>query len=103
MLDIKVKELSNDEIVVKADGDINRKTIPVLRINLEKATKGSHKIITINFSDAHMSDVSLFGLILRIKKNLSEEGKTIRIRGCNGSIYSQFSLLMLDRSISIEK
>ena len=51
-------------------------------------------IATLNFSDVNLNYI---GKILSLRKRLSEDGRTIRIKGCSESLCSTFELIKFDK------
>ncbi len=99
----KKKEISAEEIMLEAHEALNGDTADQFQKNLEELSSGPHRIITLNLSDVNAINSSCIGKILLFRKRLSEENRTIRIRGCSDSLYNTFQLIKFDKLISIEK
>ena len=97
------KELSQDEIILEANGVLNSNTADDFQDYIEELIKEPYRTISLNLSEVISINSSCIGKILLFRKKLSEEGRTIRIQGCSDSLYNTFQLIKFDKLISIEK
>jgi len=97
------KELSSEEIMLEVQGALNGDTVDQFQKNLEELAASPHRIITLNFSDVNAINSSCIGKILLFRKRLSEENRTIQIKGCSDSLYNTFQLIKFDKLIAIDR
>jgi anti-anti-sigma regulatory factor len=64
---------------------------------------GTFSTITLDLSEVNSINSSCIGKILLYRKKLSEESRTIRIKGCSETLYSTFQLIKFDKLVPIER
>ncbi len=96
-------ELSENEILLKAKGALTGDTAEEFQKSLQSLAAGGHKIITLDLSEVTTINSTCIGKILLLRKNLAEQDRVIRIRGCSDALYNTFQLIKLDRLVSIER
>ena len=97
------KEISNDEINLQVTGPLNGEPANEFQKNLEELAVGSHKIITLNLKEVNSINSSSIGKILLFRKRLSEQDRTIQIKGCSDSLFNTFQLIKFDKLLTIER
>ncbi len=97
------KEISKDEVVLEVEGGLTGNKANDFQQQLEELAGGGQRTIVLNLSEVDTINSSCIGKILLFRKRLSEDGRTIRIRGCSESLYNTFQLIKFDKLINIEK
>jgi len=97
------KELSKDEIVLEAKGSLNGEPAGDFQSRLDELVNGPHKGIVLDLTDVDSINSSCIGRILLSRKRLSEQGRSIGIRGCSEALYNTFQLIKFDKLIKIER
>ena len=97
------KELSAEEIMLEVHGALNGDTADQFQKNLEELAASPHRVISLNLADVNAINSSCIGKILLFRKRLSEENRTIQIKGCSDSLYNTFQLIKFDKLITIDR
>ena len=97
------REISEQEIQLQVSGSLNRETAEQFQLELNRLAGGDHQTITLELSEVPAINSSCIGKILLLRKSLTEQDRSIRIRGCSDALYNVFQLIDLDKRISIER
>ena len=97
------KETSKDEVVLEAKGPLNGDPAGEFQARLDDLVQGPHKAIVLDLAEVESINSSCIGRILLSRKRLSEQGRTIGIRGCSESLHNTFQLIKFDKLIKIER
>ena len=96
-------EISEQEVQLQITGSLNRETAEQFQIELNRLAGGDHQTITLELSEVPVINSACIGKILLLRKSLTEQDRSIRIRGCSDALYNVFQLIDLDKRISIER
>ena len=97
------QEVSSDEIMLEIQGGLTGNKANEFQDQLEELASSPHKSIVLNLSEVNTINSSCIGKILLFRKKLSEENRTIQIKGCSDTLYNTFQLIKFDKLIPIEK
>ena len=96
-------EPSRDEIVLRVSGALNGEPAVRFQNMLEELAGGSHRTITLNLQEVGSINSSCIGKILLLRKQLAEQDRVLRIRGCSEPLYTTFHLIQFDRLLNVER
>jgi anti-anti-sigma factor len=96
-------EISAEEIQLKVAGSLDSEAAEQFQKELGDLAGGAHKIITLELTEVPAINSTCIGKILLLRKSLTEQDRSIRIRGCSDALYNTFQLIDLDKRISIDR
>ena len=97
------KDISEQEVQLQVTGSLDSEAAEQFQIELNRLAGGDHRTITLELSEVPAVNSTCIGKILLLRKSLTEQDRSIRIRGCSDALYNVFQLINLDRRISIER
>jgi len=98
-----LKEISEEEVQLQVTGSLDSQAAEQFQTELKCLAGGNHRTITLQLSDVPSINSTCIGKILLLRKSLTEQDRSIRIRGCSDALYNTFQLIDLDKRISIER
>ena len=96
-------EISKREVELQVRGTLSGDAAEEFQISLQNLVAGGHKTITLNLSEVPSINSTCIGKILLLRKNLTEQDRVIRIRGCSDALYNTFQLIKFDKLVSIDR
>jgi anti-anti-sigma factor len=96
------KEISKTEVQLTVQGPLGGEKAEEFQESLQKLASGGYKTISLDLSGVPSMNSTCIGKILLLRKNLAEQDRTIRIKGCSETLYSTFQLLKFDKLVCIE-
>jgi anti-anti-sigma factor len=97
------KTVSPTEVMLEIHGPLSGETTNEFHKHLQDLSGEKATVVTLNLSDVSTINSSSLGKILLFRKKLSEEGRTLQIKGCSDALYKTFQMIKFDKLISIEK
>jgi anti-anti-sigma factor len=97
------KALSADEMALEIHGPLSGETTNEFHKHLQDLAAEKCSTVTLNLADVSTINSSSLGKILLFRKKLSEEGRTLQIKGCSDALFKTFQMIKFDKLISIEK
>ena len=97
------RELSEQEIQLQVQGALDSEAAKQFQEELGRIAGGDHKTITLDLSEVPAINSTCIGKILLLRKSLTEQDRSIRIRGCSDALYNTFQLIDLDKRIHIDR
>jgi anti-anti-sigma factor len=94
-------EYNTERVIIKPETDITEKTVNELRDNILFQLGNNNVNITIDLSSVNMIDSIGLGVIISCYKALQEFNGTLTITSANDDIMQLFTLLKLDKHITI--
>ncbi len=98
-----LKEVSPGEIELSLQGGLAREDMTELQSWLDRALKGGHRVIALDFMGVTSVSSSAIGKILHFKKQCDEMGRRLLIRRCNPEMLQLFRMIKFDALIPIEE
>ena len=96
------KEISDQEVQLQVRGSLDSTAAEQFQMELDRLAGEDHQTITLELSEVAAINSTCIGKILLLRKSLTEQDRSIRIRGCSDALYNVFQLIDLDKRISIE-
>lgn len=97
------KEISGQEVQLQVRGSLDSAAAEQFQMELDRLAGGDHQTITLELSEVAAINSTCIGKILLLRKSLTEQDRSIRIRGCSDALYNVFQLINLDKRISVER
>jgi anti-anti-sigma factor len=97
------KQISGREVQLQVRGSLDSAAAEQFQMELDRLADGGHQTITLELSEVAAINSTCIGKILLLRKSLTEQDRSIRIRGCSDALYNVFQLIDLDKRISIER
>ncbi len=97
------KEVSPEEVVLEIHGPLSGETTNEFHRYLQEISAEACPTVTLNLTEVSTINSSSLGKILLFRKKLSEEGRTLKIKGCSDALYKTFQMIKFDKLIPIEK
>ncbi len=97
------KALSPEEMCLEVHGPLSGEATNEFHKQLLELAAEKHKTVTLDLSDVSTINSSSLGKILLFRKKLSEDGRTLRIKGCSDALFRTFQMIKFDTLISIQK
>ena len=97
------KEISGQEVQLQVRGSLDSAAAEQFQMELDRLAGGDHQTITLQLSEVAAINSTCIGKILLLRKSLTEQDRSIRIRGCSDALYNVFQLINLDKRISVER
>ncbi len=97
------KAVSPEEMRLEIHGPLSGEATNEFHKHLQDLAAENHKIVTLDLSDVSTINSSSLGKILLFRKKLSEEGRTLQIKGCSEALFKTFQMIKFDKLIPIEK
>jgi anti-anti-sigma factor len=97
------KPVNSDEIVLEIKGPLSGENTNEFHKHLQELSAEKCSTVTLNLLEVSTINSSSLGKILLFRKKLSEEGRTLKIRGCSDALHKTFQMIKFDKLISIEK
>ena len=97
------KEISGQEVQLQVRGPLDSAAAEQFQMELDRLAGGDHQTITLELSEVAAINSTCIGKILLLRKSLTEQDRSIRIRGCSDALYHAFQLINLDKRISVER
>jgi anti-anti-sigma factor len=97
------KEISKDEVVLEIHGPLSGETTNDFHRHLQELSSEKCSLVILNLSEVSTINSSSLGKILLFRKKLSEEGRTLKIKGCSDALYKTFQMIKFDKLIPIDR
>jgi anti-anti-sigma factor len=97
------RELSEQEIQLQVQGALDSEAARQFQNELGSIAAGDHMTITLDLSEVPSINSTCIGKILLLRKSLTEQNRSIRIKGCSDALYNTFQLIDLDKRIHIDR
>ena len=97
------KEISGQEVQLQVRGSLDSTAAEQFQMELDRLAGEDHQTITLELSEVAAINSTCIGKILLLRKSLTEQDRSIRIRGCSDALYNVFQLINLDKRISVER
>lgn len=97
------KETAKGEAVLEIHGPLSGDNTNEFQKELQEMAAGGNSTLTLNLSDVSTINSSSLGKILLFRKKLSEEGRTLQIKGCSEPLFKTFQMIKFDKLIAIER
>ncbi len=97
------KQISSREVVLVVTGPLSMEASAEFHRHLEQLFAQGSSIITLDLRGTDSIASSALGKILLFRKRLAEVSRTLRIRGCNETLYKTLQMVNFDSLISIEQ
>ena len=97
------KEISGQEVLLQVRGSLDSAAAEQFQVELDRLAGGDHQTITLELSEVAAINSTCIGKILLLRKSLTEQDRSIRVRGCSDTLFNVFQLIDLDKRISIER
>lgn len=97
------KEISGQEVQLQVRGSLDSAAAEQFQMELDRLAGGDHQTITLQLSEVAAINSTCIGKILLLRKSLTEQDRSIRIKGCSDALYNVFQLINLDKRISVER
>jgi anti-anti-sigma factor len=97
------REISEQEAQLQVRGSLDRAAAEQFQLELDRLAGGDHQTITLELSEVGAINSTCIGKILLLRRSLTEQDRTIRIKGCSDALFNVFQLIDLDKRISIER
>jgi anti-anti-sigma factor len=97
------KEISDQEVQLQVRGSLDSSAAEQFQMELDHLAGGVYQTITLELSEVGAINSTCIGKILLLRKSLTEQDRSIRIRGCSDALYNVFQLINLDKRISVER
>lgn len=98
-----LEKVSQTEIMLVVSGSLYGEAGAEFEKRLEWLSQSEYSTITLDLSMALGITSSAIGKLLSARKRLLERNKTIRIQGCNETLYQLFQRIKLDTIIQITR
>jgi anti-anti-sigma factor len=99
----ETKNVSKDEVLLTVVGPLSGEATNEFHRQVEELAGASYAVISLDLSRTDAINSSALGKILLFRKKLAEQQRTLRITGCNESLYKTFQMIKFDTLISIKK
>jgi len=97
------EEMSGEEVQLHVRGAVDKQAAEEFQQVLQELASGDYRIITLDLSEVPSINSTGIGKILLLRKSLTEQDRTIRIRGCSDTLFNTFQLIKFDRLVSIDR
>jgi len=97
------KETTKGEAILEIHGPLSGDITNEFQKQLQELAAGGNNTITLDLSDVGTINSSSLGKILLFRKKLSEEGRTLQIKGCSEALFKTFQMIKFDKLINIER
>jgi len=98
-----LEKISQTELMLIVSGSLYGEAGAEFEKRLEWLGHSEYSTITLDLSMALGITSSAIGKLLAVRKRLVEQNKTIRIKGCNETLYQTFQRIKLDTIIQITR
>ena len=98
-----LEKISQTELMLVVSGSLYGEAGAEFEKRLELLGQSDCTTITLDLSMALGITSSAIGKLLSVRKRLVERNKTIRIKGCNETLYQTFQRIKLDTIIQITR
>jgi anti-anti-sigma factor len=93
--------VSSDEAVLVIGGPLSGDAVAEFHKKMEALCAGRFLTITLDFSQTPTINSAALGKLVLFRKKLTEQSKTLRIRGCGDGLMKIFQMIRLDKLIEI--
>ncbi len=97
------KTVSPNEMCLEVHGPLSSEATNDFHRHLQELAAEKCATVTLDLSDVSTINSSSLGKILLFRKKLSEEGRTLQIKGCSEALYKTFQMIKFDKLISIQR
>ena len=97
------KQLSRDEVLLTVTGSLSADASTDFHRQLEQMAASRSTTVTLDLSQTDNICSAAMGKILLFKKKLSEESRTLQIRGCSANLFNLFQMINFDSLIPIKR
>ena len=97
------KQLSREEVLLVVTGSLSADSSIDFHGQLEQLVASRSTVITLDLSQTDNICSAAMGKILLFKKKLSEESRTLQIRGCSPNLFALFQMISFDALIPIQR
>jgi anti-anti-sigma regulatory factor len=98
-----LEKVSQTELKLVVSGSLYGEAAAEFEKRLESLGQGDYITFTLDLSMALGITSSAIGKLLAARKRLVEQNKSIRIQGCNETLYKLFQKIKLDTIIQITR
>jgi len=98
-----LEKISQTEVMLVVSGSLYGEAAAEFEKRLEWLGQSDYSTVTLDLSMALGITSSAIGKLLSARKRLVERNKTIRIKGCNETLYQTFQKIKLDTIIQITR
>ncbi|HTZ50098.1 MAG TPA: STAS domain-containing protein [Spirochaetia bacterium] len=98
-----LEKVSETEIMLVVTGSLYGEAAAEFERRLEGLAQSDYPTNTLDLSLALGITSSAIGKLLSVRKKLMERNKTIRIKGCNETLYETFVKIKLNSLIEISR
>jgi anti-anti-sigma regulatory factor len=98
-----LEKISQTELMLVVSGSLYGEAGAEFEKRLEMLVQNEYSTITLDLSMALGITSSAIGKLLSVRKRLVEQNKTIRIKGCNETLYQTFQRIKLDTIMEITR
>jgi len=95
--------VSKEEAILTINGSLSSDTANEFQNHLQELEGGGYQRIVLDLSNVTTVNSSSLGKMLLFRKKLSEQGRTLVIRGCNEALYKTLQMIKIDKLIQIER
>jgi anti-sigma B factor antagonist len=97
------RESKNDAVVVRIKGDVDMRTSPELRQELQAVSKGNPTRVIVSLEHVGYIDSSGIATLIECLKNVHHQGGKLSLVGVNADIYPVFELAHLTEVFDIRR
>jgi anti-anti-sigma factor len=97
------KQLSSDEVVLVVTGPLSADASNDFARQLEQLVSSRRTVITLDLSQTDSICSAAMGKILLFRRKLTEEGRTLQIRGCSPNLLSLFQMINFGALVPIQR
>jgi anti-anti-sigma factor len=97
------RERSKEEVELLVEGPLDSESAEEFQRILQDLVTSDYETITLDLSAVPSINSTSIGKILLLRKNLTEQDRLIRIRGCSDTLYTTFQLIQFDKLVDVDR